>query len=98
MNMERIEALTAAFNELANEVRAHDKWAKDYNVTVETRNAEVLARSRQHGEEYDKWRQQQLDAVVSVIELFQRMEKKLDCLQGKELLSQFKAKPKRRRK
>jgi hypothetical protein len=78
MVSQELAALRESVNLLADEIRAHDNWAKDYNVTVEARNAEVTARSQKMGEEYDAWRKQQLDAVVSVMELFHKMRDQLE--------------------
>jgi hypothetical protein len=63
---------------LAEQVRAHDKWAKDYNVTVEARNQEVLERSRKQGEAHEVWLKGQIEAVTSVVEMFQQMRDKLE--------------------
>jgi hypothetical protein len=89
MVSQELAALRESVNLLADEIRAHDKWAKDYNVTVERRNEEVLERSRKQGEDHEKWLKNQIENVTAVVGMFVRMEQSIEQLKGALLHEQF---------
>lgn len=77
MFSEELAALTGALNLLAKQVADHDKWARDYNVTVEARNQKV-------SEAMAAWKLQQEDSIQAMAQIFEQFIAKLDAIGKKQ--------------
>ena len=76
---EGLDRLIQSHAALEAVVIAHDKWCKDYNATVEARNAEVSALHKKAAAEHEEWKSNQMQAVRYVLRIFDEMNAKMDA-------------------